>query len=239
MNQEDLTRSAIQHLEMENYISGGTVIKSEKKIPDTKPASPSGEKQAKLDEIAAEIAQCTQCPLSETRTKTVAGEGNPDADIVFIGEGPGANEDKQGKPFVGRAGKLLDNIIKAMGLSREDVFIGNIIKCRPPGNRDPKPDEIKSCFGYLQKQLEIIEPKVIIALGSPAAKSLLDTTEGIGKLRGKFHEYVPDIGKKPIKLMPTYHPAYLLRNYTKDARSKVWSDVQKVLEELGLPVPEK
>ena len=156
---------------------------------------------------------------------------------MFVGEAPGADEDSQGRPFVGRAGKLLDNIIKAMGLERGDVFICNILKCRPPGNRDPRPEEIVSCLPYLQKQLEIIDPEIIVALGAHAAKTLLKTNEAIGRLRGHFHDYYTGVGKPPIKLMPTYHPAYLLRSYSPDNRRRVWEDMQKVLAELDLPIP--
>ena len=156
-----------------------------------------------------------------------------------MGEGPGADEDAQGRPFVGRAGKLLDKIIEACGLKRSDVFICNILKCRPPGNRDPKPDEIINCLPYLQRQLETINPEIIVALGAHAAKTLLDTNKPIGQLRGQFHEYYTGMGRPPIKLMPTYHPAYLLRNYSQDNRKRVWEDMKKVLEELGLPIPKR
>jgi len=157
---------------------------------------------------------------------------------MFVGEAPGADEDAQGRPFVGRAGQLLDKIIAACGLKRSDVFIGNILKCRPPGNRDPRLDEIISCLPYLQRQIEIIEPEVLVALGAHAAKTLLNTTKSIGQLRGQFHEYIAGIGRPPVKLMATYHPAYLLRNYSPDNRRKVWEDMKKVLAELDLPVPQ-
>jgi DNA polymerase len=151
---------------------------------------------------------------------------------MFIGEGPGADEDAQGRPFVGRAGQLLDKIIIACGLKRSDVYIGNILKCRPPDNRDPRADEIISCLPYLQKQLEVINPDVIVALGAHAARTLLNTTKSIGQLRGCFHEYYGPLGSRPIKLMATYHPAYLLRNYSTENRKRVWMDMQKVLAEL-------
>ena len=190
-----------------------------------------------LEEIAAEVRSCCKCGLATERTNAVPGEGNANARLVFVGEGPGAEEDAQGRPFVGRAGKLLDSIISAMGLKRSDVYIGNILKCRPPGNRDPRPDEIISCLPYLQKQLELINPEIIVALGAHAARTLLETNKPIGQLRGRFHEYCPGLGQKPIKLMPTYHPAYLLRNYSHENRQKVWEDMKKVLTELGLPLP--
>jgi DNA polymerase len=158
---------------------------------------------------------------------------------MFIGEAPGADEDAQGRPFVGRAGQLLDKIICACGLKREDVFIGNILKCRPPGNRDPREEEIFNCLPYLQRQIEAIGPEVIVALGAHAAKTLLETDKSIGQLRGRFHEYSVGIGRPPIKLMATYHPAYILRNYTPETRGRVWEDMKKVLVELGLPVPER
>ena len=139
---------------------------------------------------------------------------------------------------MGRAGQLLDKIIAACGLKRQDVWIGNILKCRPPGNRDPKPEEVTSCLPYLQRQIELINPDVIVALGAHAAKTLLDTTKSIGQLRGIFHEYYAGIGHPPVKLMATYHPAYLLRSYSPDNRRRVWEDMKKVLAELGLPVPQ-
>jgi DNA polymerase len=157
---------------------------------------------------------------------------------MFIGEAPGADEDTQGRPFVGRAGQLLDRVIEACGLKRSDVFIGNILKCRPPENRDPRPEEIISCLPYLQQQIEIIEPEVIVALGAHAARTLLNTNKPIGQLRGHFHEYYAGIGRPPIKLMATYHTAYLLRNYSPENRKRVWEDMKKVLAEIGLPVPE-
>ncbi len=188
--------------------------------------------QQQLDTIAMQVAKCYKCQLHKTRINTVPGQGNPQARIVFVGEAPGQNEDEQGLPFVGRAGKLLDNIIKAMGLTRQDVFIGNILKCRPPDNRDPRPDEIVACIGYLHQQLEIIDPDVIIALGAHAARTLLDTNRPIGQLRGQVHEYQPGLAARPVKLVATYHPAYLLRNYTRDCRLKVWQDMQLALKQL-------
>ncbi len=196
------------------------------------------QKAAELDKIAEDVRQCCKCGLGSSRTNAVPGEGNPDARIMFIGEAPGADEDAQGRPFVGRAGQLLDKIIAACGLERSDVFIGNILKCRPPENRDPRPDEIASCLPYLQRQIEIIEPEVIVALGAHAAKTLLNTTKSIGELRGRFQEYIAGIGRPPVKLMATYHPAYLLRNYSPENRRRVWDDMKKVLAEIDLPVPQ-
>jgi DNA polymerase len=192
-----------------------------------------------LEAIAAEVRQCRKCDLGGLRTNAVPGEGNPRTRIMFVGEAPGADEDAQGRPFVGRAGQLLDKIIEACGLKREDVFIANILKCRPPENREPRPDEIVDCLPYLQRQIEILNPEVIVALGGHAAKTLLNTVKGISQLRGQFHEYNAGIGRPPTKLMATFHPAYLLRNYTPETRRRVWEDMKKVLVELGLPVPER
>lgn len=190
-----------------------------------------------LAQIVQRVGECRKCGLAETRTHTVPGEGNPRPRIAFVGEAPGEDEDRQGRPFVGRAGQLLDKIIVAMGLKRSDVFICNILKCRPPGNRDPKPEEVEQCSPYLQEQLELLRPEVIVALGSHAAKTLLDTHLAIGKLRGRFHDYYFSPMLPPIKLMPTYHPAYVLRNYTEETRKQVWEDMRLVLKELELPVP--
>lgn len=231
-----------QHLEMEQFFSGfslkgtaGTPEPQQQKEDDMTAA----QKAAELEKIAAEVNKCRECDLGSTRINAVPGEGNPNAQIMFVGEGPGADEDAQGRPFIGRAGQLLDKIIAACGLKRSDVYIGNILKCRPPGNRDPLADEIINCLPYLQRQIEIINPEIIVALGAHAAKTLLNTTQSIGKLRGQFLEYYTGIDKPPTKLMATYHPAYLLRNYSPDNRRKVWEDMQKVLTELGLPIPER
>lgn len=192
-----------------------------------------------LEQIAQAVRQCRKCPLGALRTNAVPGQGNPRAELVFIGEGPGEDEDLQGLAFVGRAGKLLTDIITAMGLTRQQVFIGNIIKCRPPGNRDPKPEEIHQCKPYLIRQLELIQPKVIVALGAHAARTLLDTDKPIGQLRGVFHECRYSPAAPPAKVMPTYHPAYLLRSYTPENRRRVWEDMKQVLQLLGLPIPQK
>lgn len=204
----------------------GTVPQKDGHLPEEK-------QQAMLDAIAEQVAACSKCVLHESRHNVVPGEGSPAARLVFIGEGPGEQEDLQGRPFVGRAGKMLDKIIAAMGLAREDVFIGNIVKCRPPGNRAPAPTEAVDCMPYLQQQIEIIAPEVIVALGATAAKWLLETRDGISKLRGRFHDY------RGIPLMPTYHPAYLLRAYTPENRRKVWDDMLKVCDKLGITPPKK
>jgi DNA polymerase len=178
-----------------------------------------------------EVRCCTRCRLHETRTQTVFGEGAPDAKIFFIGEGPGENEDRTGRPFVGRAGQLLDKQINAMGLKRRDVYIANIVKCRPPGNREPAPDEVATCAPYLERQLEIIRPKVIVTLGRPATQHMLQTKQSMSRLRGQWHEW------RGIRLMPTFHPAYLLRSYTRENREMVWNDLKEVMREVGLKAP--
>ena len=177
-----------------------------------------------LDKVCTAMAGCQLCPLAKTRQNIVFGDGNPRAKVVFVGEAPGADEDEQGLPFVGRAGQLLTKIIEAMGLSRKDVYICNILKCRPPQNRNPLPEEISACEPYLKRQLKSISPQIICALGTFAAKTLLKTDVPISALRGRFHSY------EGIKLMPTYHPAYLLRN--PGAKKIVWEDVQLIMKEL-------
>jgi len=177
-----------------------------------------------LDDVRAWCGDCHRCLLGKTRTQLVFGEGDPHAALVFVGEAPGADEDRQGRPFVGRAGQLLTKIIEAMKLTRDQVYICNILKCRPPGNRNPEPAEIAACEPVLIKQLEVIKPRIICALGTFAARTLLKTDVPITVLRGRFHEY------QGIKLMPTYHPAYLLRN--PGAKKQVWEDVQMIMKEL-------
>jgi DNA polymerase len=183
-------------------------------------------KRLTLEEIRDEIGDCKRCKLHEWRTNIVFGEGNPNARLVFVGEGPGEEEDRQGRPFVGRAGQLLTKIINAMGLDRSYVYICNVVKCRPPGNRTPEPDEIGTCEQFLFKQLRAIDPDVIVCLGSVAAQSVLKTKEKLGNLRGKFHSY----GR--AKVMVTYHPAALLRN--PGFKKPLWDDMQVVMKELGI-----
>lgn len=173
-----------------------------------------------LDAIRADIKDCQRCKLAPTRKNLVFGSGNPKAKLMFVGEAPGEDEDEQGLPFVGRAGQLLTRIIEAMELRREDIFICNILKCRPPGNRNPETDEIAACEGFLFRQIEAVTPRVIVALGAFGAQTLLRTTETIGRLRGQLIDY------RGIKLMATYHPAYLLRNPIE--KRKVWEDMQMV-----------
>jgi DNA polymerase len=236
----DLNKIVRQHIEMEQFFTGFTLKSGPEtlEIREQEDTMIIAEKAAELEKIAEQVNECRKCSLGSLRTNTVPGEGNPNARIMFVGEAPGADEDAQGRPFVGRAGQLLDKIIEACGLKRSDVYIGNILKCRPPENRDPRAEEIISCLPYLQRQIEIIEPTIIVALGAHAARTLLNTTKSIGQLRGQFHEYYTGIGRPPIKLMATYHTAYLLRNYTPENRRRVWEDMKKVLAELGLPVPQ-
>jgi len=180
-----------------------------------------------LEALRKEVAACQKCEeLACGRTNIVFGDGSPGAKLVFVGEAPGAEEDKQGIPFVGRAGQLLTKMIEAMGLSREEVFICNVLKCRPPENRNPLPAEIMNCEPYLLRQLEILKPKVICALGTFAARALLKNEDTISSMRGRFFDY------HGVKLMPTFHPAYLLRNGSQ--KKVVWGDLQLIMEELGL-----
>ena len=180
-----------------------------------------------LLKIHADIGDdCTRCKLHRGRTRLVFGDGNPNAQLVFVGEGPGRDEDAQGLPFVGRAGKLLTQMIEAMGLQRQDVYICNVVKCRPPENRTPEKDEVETCSPFLLRQLDAIAPKVIVCLGSVAAQTLLETNRGISHFRGEWLEF------RGRKLMATYHPAYLLRNPS--AKGEVWKDLQKVMAILGL-----
>ena len=177
-----------------------------------------------LDHVREELGDCTRCKLHRTRTRIVFGVGNPKADLVFVGEAPGADEDAQGEPFVGRAGQLLTKIIEAMGMRREDVYICNILKCRPPNNRPPESDEILACQPFLLKQLQAIGPKFICTLGGPATQTLLQTKEPISRLRGKFSDF------HGIPLLPTFHPAYLLRNPSE--KKTVWEDMKLLIQRM-------
>jgi uracil-DNA glycosylase family 4 len=178
-----------------------------------------------LEEVRNELGDCKRCKLHRTRRTIVFGEGNEKATLMFIGEGPGYDEDVQGRPFVGKAGQLLTKIIQSIHLQREEVYIANIIKCRPPQNRNPEPDEIQSCNPFLQKQIKVIQPKIICALGTFSAQTLLKTETKITALRGKFYEL------EGIKVIPTYHPAFLLRN--PDKKREVWEDMKKIAEWLN------
>ncbi len=201
----------------------GTVLLNDRRRPGDSSAVKT------LSEIREELGDCTRCRLCETRKSIVFGEGNPRAKLVFVGEGPGRDEDIQGRPFVGRAGKLLTKIIQAMKLERKDVYICNVVKCRPPGNRNPQPDEVASCEPFLMKQIESINPEVIVSLGSVATGLMLKLKNfKMGQLRGTFHQYGDS------KLMITYHPAALLRNPS--LKKPVWEDMKLVMRELGIPV---
>jgi uracil-DNA glycosylase len=210
------------------------------------PVSPGGQLQGitskaqSLASVRGRVCSCTKCAhLASSRTQTVFGVGNPDAEIMFIGEAPGADEDQQGEPFVGRAGQLLTRIIKAMGFAREEVYIANILKCRPDmpagsfGNRAPTPAEMQMCRPYLVEQINIIQPKVLVALGAVAVEGLLGSRGTMRELRGRWHSY------NGTPLMITYHPAYLLRNQSPSEKRKVWEDMMQVLERLEKPISEK
>ncbi len=203
-------------------------------LPDKEPVSAVDQLQQDVStphipksmaELETIVSGCSLCPLCEQRNKIVFGAGNPQARLVLVGEAPGREEDEKGYPFVGEAGKLLDKILLAMHLSREEVYICNVLKCRPPDNRDPQPDEIASCEPFLKQQLALIQPELIVTLGRFAAQELLKTKEPIGKLRGNWHEY------EGIPLMPTFHPAYLLRNPS--GKRPVWEDMKQVMQRLS------
>ena len=200
-------------------------------IPAIAAAVPSAERGAALQLIRDEIGDCTRCALHAGRNKLVFADGDPNARLMFVGEGPGADEDAQGLPFVGRAGQLLNNMIAAMGLKRDQVYIANVVKCRPPGNRTPEPDEANTCSQFLFRQIDVVRPKVLVALGATAATYLLGTRQPLAGLRGRVHSV------RGTKLIVTYHPAYLLR----DPRQKkeAWADLQIAMKELGLKPPAK
>lgn len=185
-----------------------------------------------LSAIREELGDCSRCPLHRNRTHIVFGEGNPAARIMFVGEGPGADEDREGRPFVGRAGMLLTKMIGAMGLERSDVYIANVVKCRPPGNRDPEAEEVATCFPFLKAQIQAVNPEALITLGRIAASTLLGRRERLGKIRGEFHYW------QEIPVMPTYHPSYLLRQEPdRRAKAQAWDDLKMVMSLLRLPVP--
>ena len=201
-----------------------------KEIPVMPPSKkkPAGAVDSGLASIASEIARCTKCPLHRTRTNTVPGQGSPHPEVMFIGEAPGADEDEQGLAFVGRAGQLLTKMVEAMGFTRDEVFIANILKCRPPANRQPTPEEMAVCIPFLKQQIALVQPKVIVALGAVSVLGLLDMT-GITKLRGTWQKF------EGIDVMPTFHPAYLLRN--PPSKKEAWADLLSVLKRLGRTAP--
>jgi DNA polymerase len=215
-------------------------LQEDQPIPPRKPISappaiaaavPAADRASALQLIRDEIGDCTRCALHTGRNKLVFGDGDPNARLMFVGEGPGADEDAQGLPFVGRAGQLLNNMIAAMGLKREQVYIANVVKCRPPGNRTPEPDEANTCSQFLFRQIDVVRPQVLVALGATAATYLLGTRQPLAGLRGRVHAY------RGAQLIVTYHPAYLLR----DPRQKkeAWADLQIAMRELGLKPPSK
>lgn len=259
-----LGRAARQLMETESLLGGDFMPKGRQGLPEVspppaevaRPAEKIEERQMASDEkslgatmtaqqktqalaeLNEQLQGCCKCGLGTTRTNLVFGEGNPAAELVFVGEAPGEDEDLQGRPFVGRSGQLLDKMIVAMGLTRDDVYICNVVKCRPPGNRTPTPEEAATCFGYLARQLEIIAPKVIVTLGNPATHTLLQTKVGITQLRGQWQSLPPIApGLGGTAVMPTFHPAFVLRYYNEETRGKVWSDLKKVLERLGRKLP--
>ncbi len=185
------------------------------------------------DGLETRVAECRRCPLCETRTNTVFGIGDRHAELLFVGEGPGQDEDQQGEPFVGRAGQLLNKMLAAIGLAREQVYIANIVKCRPPRNRNPAPDEASACRVYLERQIALIEPKLIVSLGAVSANNLLGHSEAVGRMRGKHHHYRPSDGAEPIPLLVTYHPSYYLRSPAEKAKG--WQDLQRIIETVREP----
>lgn len=214
------------------------IVPRDAELTDPVPATAVGGEEARnpstsvrehLAVCAAEVAACTRCSLHATRTRTAFGVGDAHARLLLVGEAPGREEDLQGEPFVGPAGQLLDRVIAALGLQRGQVYLANVLKCRPPDNRDPRPDEVQACAGYLARQIELVAPSMIVALGRSAAQALLGTTQSLDTLRGARHEY------RGISVVVTYHPAYLMRN--PDEKKKTWQDLQVVIQELGLPGP--
>ncbi len=228
---EDMKRSGVTHVEVSNKTIeelGKPVTLVPRTIGTAVAAA--GDSAAELAAVEARAKVCVKCgELSRCRHSVVFGVGSPRAEIMFVGEAPGHDEDMQGIPFVGRAGDLLTKIIAAMGCQREEVYIANVLKCRPPQNRTPLPDEVANCLPYLLSQIELIQPKVIVALGATAVRALLDVQLGITKMRGHWYTF------RGIPIMPTFHPAYLLRN--PPAKKEVWEDMKVVLEKLGREVP--
>jgi uracil-DNA glycosylase len=214
-------------------LRGETAFEETKAIPTRKPAlaAQTEDREAALRIIREDLGECTRCPLHKGRNKLVFADGSPYARLMFVGEGPGADEDAQGLPFVGRAGQLLNNMISAMGLKREEVYIANVVKCRPPGNRTPEPEEANTCMPFLLRQIDVVRPEVLVALGATAATYLLGQRQPLAGLRGRVHSV------RGTRLIVTYHPAYLLR----DPRQKkeAWADLQIAMRELGLKAPNR
>jgi len=219
-----LPKAVVQEEIMPKKVVGENIVSQIDKLLQVE-----SDKKNKLESLKKDIiGTCERCRLCDERNSIVFGVGDPDAKLLFVGEGPGAEEDRQGIPFVGRAGQLLTKMIEAMGFPRERVYIANVVKCRPPGNRDPEPDEVLACSPFLKAQLNIIKPKVIVTLGRYASQTLLATTTPMSQIRGVWTSY------EGIDLMPTFHPAFLLRNPTK--KKEVWQDLQMVMERLGVPL---
>jgi DNA polymerase len=229
----EIARDARRHLAWLSDAGVGEVPAPCAPTPDPGPytLSDKGCGSATLLAIRRELGECTRCKLAGGRTKLVFGVGDPRAELMFVGEGPGADEDRQGEPFVGRAGQLLTKMIEAMGYRREEVYIANVVKCRPPENRNPEPDEMDACEPFLRAQIGAVKPRVIVALGKVAVQALLRETTAISRLRGRWFTY------EGVKLMPTFHPAYLLRS--PEEKKKAWEDLQLVMKELGRPVTRK
>jgi DNA polymerase len=215
-------KSYLEYLKGMGIVSLPVSDQASDPVSERKPQEPGPAHKMTLEEIRKELGDCKRCKLHRTRKTIVFGEGNPKATLMFIGEGPGYDEDVQGRPFVGKAGQLLTKIIESIKLAREEVYIANIVKCRPPQNRNPEPDEIESCNPFLMKQIRVIQPKIICALGAFAAQTLLKTNAKISDLRGKIFDI------EGIKVIPTYHPAFLLRN--PERKRDVWEDMKKIAE---------
>jgi uracil-DNA glycosylase family 4 len=222
-DESEATPLHLRRAQNEGHATPHILSSSKDELPVTQPVTLSKNAKEALAAVRADIGDCTRCKLHALgRRQIVFGVGNPDADLMFVGEAPGGDEDIQGIPFVGRAGQLLTKIIEAIGLKRDDVYIANVIKCRPPQNRNPEPDEVQTCQPFLFRQIDIIKPKVIVALGKFGAQTLLETSDPISRLRGRVYEY------RGAKLIPTFHPAYLLRNPS--SKREVWEDMKRVRE---------
>jgi uracil-DNA glycosylase len=210
-----------------------TVVEVAAPVPPTAAEPSIEQRRIALQQLAKEVSTCTRCPeLCSTRTQTVFGQGEPGVELCFIGEAPGGDEDRQGLPFVGAAGQLLDKIIAACGLKREEVYIMNMLRCRPPGNRTPLPNEVANCRGFLERQIDLVRPKFICALGGCPATNLLQTPLSLGKLRGRFHDY------RGIPVLVTYHPAYLLPHRSPEKKREVWDDMKMLMQRMGRTIPE-
>lgn len=226
-----MERSAADDARASRAIDTGAALRSDVSGPRAnEPGEHDPGSMRRLEMLRVEVSTCTRCRLSETRTQTVFSRGTGSSGLCFVGEGPGADEDAQGFPFVGKAGQLLDRMIEAMGFARDEVYVANIVKCRPPNNRKPEADEVAACRPYLVEQIELLKPKAIVALGATALEGLCGIGGGITRLRGTWRLY-----RGAVAVMPTFHPAYLLR--TPSAKKEVWLDLQEVLRHLGRPVP--